>query len=69
MWDTITYHDEDFRLGDDIKIVVEPGAEVYQGFLNVIERGYIVLVGTGCSVLGYTSLGFPLESITRMERA
>src|SRR4051812_23848073 len=52
MWENITHRGHTYSLGDEVRIVVVPN-ETYEGFLNVIEREYIVLVGTGAIVHGF----------------
>lgn len=62
MWTTLTFRDEDFQLGDELEATLAPDGAVFRGFLNVIERGYIILAGAG------NQFGFPLESVRAIER-
>ncbi len=69
-WLTLRNGDE-IRLGDELRIVVDPGAQVFQGFLNFIGNGYIALSATGFSpVPDYagSDMGFPTSSIVRIEK-
>lgn len=58
------------HLGDELRITVQPGDEVFQGFLNEIGPNYIILANTGhVPVPGFGSaIGFPNASITDMEK-
>lgn len=69
MWTNITHRGHDYALGDEVRITVQPGDEIYEGFLNLIDPKFIVLVGTGVKIAGFEDhgLGFPLASISRME--
>lgn len=69
-WLTLRNGDE-ARLGDELRIVVDPGSQVFQGFLNVIGDGYIALAATGFTpVPDYagSDLGFPTSSIVKIEK-
>lgn len=69
-WLTLKNGDE-IRLGDELRITVDPGREVFQGFLNVIGDGYITLSATGFTpVPDYmgSDLGFPNSSIVKIEK-
>lgn len=62
---------EEVRLGDELRIVVDPGAQVFQGFLNVIGNGYIALSATGFTpVPDYagSDMAFPMSSIVKIEK-